>query len=94
MPVFDLFSKRKKRQESQGKADVYKYDEIPEGLRIQVVHIWKTALGRWFRDFQYGLADPSPSSALWELIRDILTREKPLISLGNPARNPQDQCVE
>src|ERR1700746_3463127 len=39
MAVFDLFSKRKKRRASQGKADVYQYDEIPERLRIQIVHI-------------------------------------------------------
>ncbi|KRP89533.1 hypothetical protein AOQ72_00125 [Bradyrhizobium yuanmingense] len=44
MAVFDLFSKRKKR--ASGKAtDVFTYDAIPTGLRTQVVHIWRDAIG-------------------------------------------------
>jgi hypothetical protein len=44
MAVYDLFSKRKKRE--LGKTtDVYTYDAIPAGLRKQVVHIWRDAIG-------------------------------------------------
>jgi hypothetical protein len=44
MPTFELFSKRKKRA-AGGFQDVYKYDNIPEALRVQVVHIWGDTLG-------------------------------------------------
>jgi len=44
MAIFDLFSKRQKR--SRGEVpDVYIYDKIPDGLRVQIVHLWNEALG-------------------------------------------------
>ena len=44
MAVYDLFSKRKKR--ALGKTtDVFTYGPIPEGLRTQVVHIWRDGIG-------------------------------------------------
>jgi hypothetical protein len=52
MPVFDIYSRRKRRAE-QGEPDVYQYDHLPDELRVQVRHILKGALGRWFT--------PSPS---------------------------------
>jgi len=44
MGVFDLFSKRQKRLRGDF-PDVYTYDKIPEGLRIQIIHIWGDVLG-------------------------------------------------
>jgi hypothetical protein len=44
MPIFDLYSKRRKRQRGEA-PDVYSYDKIPQGLRIQIIHIWGDALG-------------------------------------------------
>ena len=44
MATFDLFSKRQKRLQGEI-PDVYSYDEIPNPLRVQIVHIWKDALG-------------------------------------------------
>jgi len=45
MAVFDLFSKRKKRE--QGDApDVYTYSQIPQQLRVQIIHIWWDAIGK------------------------------------------------
>ncbi|MCA1432923.1 hypothetical protein I6F33_08020 [Bradyrhizobium sp. BRP20] len=44
MPVYDLYSKRKAR-ESRSQPDVYKYDHIPYGLKIQIKHIWDDAIG-------------------------------------------------
>lgn len=38
MAVFDLFSKRRKRERGEG-PDVYIYDQIPEPLKVQIVHI-------------------------------------------------------
>jgi len=43
MAIFDLFSKRQKRLRGEV-TDVYSYDEIPEVLRVQIVHIWYATL--------------------------------------------------
>lgn len=44
MAIFDLFSKRQKRLRGDI-SDVYKYDEIPHPLKVQIVHIWQDTLG-------------------------------------------------
>jgi hypothetical protein len=36
MVVTDLFSKRKKKQASEGKPDVYQYEALPEPFRLLV----------------------------------------------------------
>lgn len=44
MGIFDLFSKRQKRNRGEV-PDVYTYDAVPQPLRVQIVHIWQDALG-------------------------------------------------
>lgn len=44
MPIHDLFSKRQKRLRGEV-PDVYVFDDLPEPLRVQIVHIWSRALG-------------------------------------------------
>jgi hypothetical protein len=44
MGIFDLFSKRQKRLRGEV-PDVYTYDDIPEALRVQIVHILRDTLG-------------------------------------------------
>jgi hypothetical protein len=44
MAVFDLYSKRRKRELGLA-SDVFTYDEIPRGLRTQIIHIWSDAIG-------------------------------------------------
>jgi hypothetical protein len=93
--IIDIYSKRKKRQESQGKADVFQYDDIPEPFRIQVVHIWRAALGAYWRQEQhYSIVRQSPSCAIWEFIHDSLTVEKGQWHLGEQYSNPADRCGE
>lgn len=42
--MLDLFSKR--QRVSRGEVtDVYTYDQIPQPLRVQIVHIWRDVLG-------------------------------------------------
>ena len=43
MKVFELFSKRRKKELGLV-PDVYGYDDLPIPLRIQIVHIWKDVL--------------------------------------------------
>ena len=44
MPIFDIFSKRQKRLRGEV-PDVYTYDNLPNPLRVQIVHIWTDTLG-------------------------------------------------
>ena len=45
MPAVELFSKRQKRLRGES-IDVYSYEELPEKLRIQIVHIIKDTIGQ------------------------------------------------
>lgn len=50
--LFDLFSKRRKRERGDF-PDVYQYEDIPDSLRVQVVHMLQEAFareGKWFSD--------------------------------------------
>ncbi|MGR9391456.1 STM4504/CBY_0614 family protein [Rhizobium leguminosarum] len=44
MAVYDLYSKRQQRL-SGAEPDVYQYDNIPQKLRVQIIHILDKALG-------------------------------------------------
>ena len=54
MKVFDIFSKRQKRERGEI-PDVYQYEIIPRQLRVQVVHILRDALGEeaYTNDYKY-----------------------------------------
>lgn len=93
MAIIDIFSKRKRREESLGKKDVYQYDEIPKAFRIQVVHLWRAALGRYYRESGYSGRN-SPSSNLWDQIHDALAREKGVWMLGKYDSDPSQRCVD
>lgn len=42
MAIADIYSERRSRGETP---DVYRYDELPKTLRIQIVHIWEGVIG-------------------------------------------------
>jgi AbiJ-like protein/uncharacterized protein DUF7014/HEPN domain-containing protein len=86
MAVFDLFSKRKKRDQNAGKADVYCYDAISQTLRVQIAHIWRDALGDYHG---YGNHDVVER---WKLIHDAIAREKGVFSLGYE-NSYDEKCV-
>lgn len=73
MPIVDLFSKRQKRLKGEI-PDVFKYDEIPKPLRVQIVHIMHDAIGE-DRDYSYEVND------FYKNLHSILCREYGLFSL-------------
>ncbi|MGA7742255.1 MAG: hypothetical protein WBP56_06665 [Polyangia bacterium] len=82
MAVFDIFSKRQKRLRGEA-PDVYKYDEIPHQLRVQIIHIWDAALGgEGETGRRYGT---SGSGKAYELLVRILRQEYGVFQLDDAA---------
>jgi len=75
--VHDLFSYRK-RVEEGNLPDVFTYDEIPHGLRVQAVHILRDAVGP---EEHHG----------WKWIHDAIAREHQLLEL-NDRYGFRNQC--
>lgn len=75
MAVHDLFSKRQRAARGDV-PDVYRYDEIPESLRVQIIHILGDAVGEnaYSRD---------RISELFQNVHDALIREYGLMRLTN-----------
>ncbi len=46
MRIYETYSKRLKKRKQAGQPDVYQYDELPQPLRVQIIHIWDDAIGR------------------------------------------------
>jgi len=79
VPIFDLFSKRQKAIRGEV-PDVYTYDDLPNPLKVQIVHIWRDALGSE-NDYydEYGCG-PNVKSA-YKFVVDILCREYGMFQL-------------
>lgn len=72
MGILDLYSKRRKRERGEI-PDVYQYTDIPNALRVQIVHIWTSAFGE--------PADWNKVPQLFQQIHDALCREYGVFSL-------------
>ncbi|RJX36266.1 MAG: hypothetical protein C4531_00140 [Desulfurivibrio sp.] len=79
MAIFDLFSKRQKALRGDV-PDVYTYDDLPNALRVQIVHIWTDVLGsdkNYYDQYGYG---PNIQAA-YKFIVDTLCREYGMFQL-------------
>jgi hypothetical protein len=88
MPIFYLYSKRRKAERGQ-QPDVYTYDEIPSGLRVQIIHIWRDAIGNPLVDGEQNIR------AAYQEIVEVLRREsglRPDKKQPCPARQPICIC--
>lgn len=70
MPIIDLFSKRQKRLRGE-QPDVLVYDEIPKPLRVQIIFIWRKAIGETID----ALPTIIHAATIYEYIRDTLREE-------------------
>src|SRR6266478_557484 len=91
MAIVDLFSKREKKKRVEGKDDVFQYDNIPPGLRVQIIHIWADALGVWQQPYHY-YGHNRVSNDWWSQIFKMFTREKEVFQLAPIGSDPFDQC--
>jgi hypothetical protein len=90
MGVLDLYHKRKRLREKEGQPDVYDYDHIPEELRVQVIHIWRTSLGA-YDDYHSEEALPNKN---WVWIHDQFCRELGVLTLFDAGDNAFDECCK
>lgn len=90
MALFETFSKRLKRKLKGATPDVYCYDEIPQPFRIQVIHIWATAIGPYAPD-RY--SDPKIGDSAWTFMHDTLARELGLFQLAK-GNDPFEACQQ
>ncbi|NSL68295.1 STM4504/CBY_0614 family protein [Bacillus toyonensis] len=68
MTIFETFSKRLKKAQQKQTNDVYVYDKVPEKLRVQIIHIWTSAIGM-------------KDTESWEFINQTLSKELGLFNL-------------
>ena len=95
MSILETYSKRKKRLTQDGQPQLHQYDTLPKEFRVQVVHIWRSAIGHRTEDmhgFRY------TGTIVWPLVANHLAREYGVFQIGLGARNgsnePYGQCVE
>ncbi len=84
MALFDIFSKRQKKLRGET-SDVYQYDQLPEPLRVQIVHVMCDALGR---PGEWAQVD------CWKFISDTLCREYGMFSLPTAKAGRQRKFFE
>ena len=94
MPIFDTFAKRMARVRNAGKPVLFKYDELPADLRVQVVHILQDVVGIVPNSGRriFG-AVPTPVEVWWHTIHDTLAREMGVFDLGNRGEEYDVQCL-
>jgi hypothetical protein len=83
----DIYSKRKKLRES-GELDVFKYDEIPPKLRVQIRQIMLDALGDE-REFSFGSGRREVQQNYQVLVR-VLRAEYGVVALKSGVENEAD----
>ncbi len=86
MPIFDTFSRRKRRAE-QTEADVYQYDDIPEKLRFQVCRIFSNSIGAYRAYEQF-----DQNNALWHNIAETVAQELGRRTLAD-GNDPKEDCL-
>ncbi len=89
MSVYDdIYSKRKKLRENTDKTDIYKYDNLPEELRTQIIFIWDDAIGPYNDDLEI----TEKPNVVWWTIHYILCREFGVFALSNEFSDSYENC--
>lgn len=88
MSIINLFSYRDDVAEGNVH-DVYKYDELPNQLRAQIVHIWADAIGP-FVHLRY--SHTIANNEAWTWIHNSVAREHGTLKLA-PGNSSRELCV-
>lgn len=90
MAIFDLFSKRQKRLRGEV-PDIFTYDNIPQPLRVQIVHIIRDVIGEDQHSSFRGLGSGERAKKAYELIHQTICREYGVFKLGNGRHSESDE---
>ena len=99
MEVYDIYSRRNQASTQAGSDDLI-YDRIPQSVRVQIMYIWKSSIGRYesrrYRSAPRYLGSPHKhdNNKAWDTLNHAICREKGLPQLSNTPRNPRDDCIE
>lgn len=74
MALLNLFSRRK-RQAQGVVTEVYTYDTIPNKVRVQIVHVFKEAIGGYYDGYE------SPAKSVWDECVRVIRQEKGVFEL-------------
>jgi hypothetical protein len=85
MAIFELFSKRQKKIRGEV-PDVYSYEDIPNPLRVQIVHIIRDTIGQ-DRYERYAID-------AYELIHKTLCKEYGMFTLKKHAKSFDESIVD
>ena len=83
----NLFSNRQRKLRGED-WDVYRYDELPNGLRVQIVQIWTATFHE--QDRYFG----QPRSDVYLQIAQVLRHENGVFQLPSEGSNPVDPLTE
>ena len=88
MAIFDIFSKRQNRLRGEV-PDIYTYDNLPQPLRVQIVHIIRDAFGTDKGIYNH---HDRPKAA-FKFIHETICREYGVFTLGKGHRESDEECV-
>lgn len=88
MGIYETYTKRLRKREQAGQPDVYQYEELPEPLRVQIIHIWNDGIGT---SSENSRSYPGRMK-IWEALHDILSREMGRLSLANTKEPKEAKC--
>ncbi|MBD7968158.1 STM4504/CBY_0614 family protein [Paenibacillus gallinarum] len=85
MGIFNIFSKRNKENQQA----IFKHDELPHTLRVQIIHILRDAIGKYANGAYY---QNEASNETWDFIHKVLCKEYGVFSLSTKGHNSRDYC--
>ncbi len=93
MRPFKIFSKRKAEQENNKEyINVYKYDNLPETLRVQIIYIWIDSIGSYVEKKRYNFDSTKYiGNIVFPKLINYFVREYGVLRLAK-GENPQEQC--
>lgn len=93
MPIFDLYSKRKRHAERGDAPDIFQYDDLPKALRTQLRQIFTAAIGRYATMGVYDMGTPPSNNDAWTDLAKILRRELGVDNLAGRGVDPYSEIT-
>lgn len=90
MAIHDLYFKRQKKLRGEY-PDVYQYEELPETLKIQIIHIWKETIGKDYP--RNGRQSSSANRVYLQDCHNILCKELGTFKLNRDDRDNEINII-